>query len=98
MTASGARVRRVVATTAIALAVVGTTPLASARSVSQEESQFTALTNGERRNHGLAGYAVAYDLVAVARRHAQRMAGQKTIWHNPSLGKEVSNWRVVGEN
>jgi hypothetical protein len=61
-------------------------------------SSFVAKANAERQARGLRPYAVSADLSAVARRHAQRMASQKSLYHNPNLGSEVSGWQVVGEN
>jgi len=81
-----------------AVAVGGLAVTAPAAHASTEESQFTSLANSERSSRGLRSYSVASDLVAVARRHAQRMAAAGKIWHNPNLGSEVSGWQAVGEN
>ncbi|HVE63468.1 MAG TPA: CAP domain-containing protein [Mycobacteriales bacterium] len=62
------------------------------------EGDFLSRTNGVRSSSGLRGYASRADLVAVARRHAQRMASQGRIFHNSNLGGEVDNWQAVGEN
>jgi hypothetical protein len=77
----------------LSLAVVGGSP-ASASS----ESEFVSRTQGARSSHGVRAYGVRSDLASVARRQAQRMAAQRTIYHNPNLGSEVGNWRSVGEN
>ena len=71
---------------------------ASASAAGSEASGFVAKANAERASRGLRTYTVASDLAAVARRHAQRMASKGTLYHNPSLGSEVSGWQVVGEN
>lgn len=84
-----------VATTVAVTAFAVAAPAAQA---SAEESQFTSLTNSARSNKGLRSYSVASDLVSVARRHAQRMAASKSIYHNGNLGSEVSGWSAVGEN
>jgi hypothetical protein len=62
------------------------------------ESEFTSRTNAERSSRGIRTYAVRSDLVAVARRHAARMAARGSIYHNPNLAGEVSGWQAVGEN
>jgi Cysteine-rich secretory protein family len=90
------RLAALVATTAVAVgALAAAAPAAHA---STEESQFVSLANKERANRGQRSYSVASDLVAVARRHAQRMAAKGSIYHNPNLGSEVSGWQAVGEN
>ena len=90
------RLAALVATTAVAVgALAAAAPAAHA---STEESQFVSLANKERANRGLRSYSVASDLVAVARRHAQRMAAKHSIYHNPNLGSEVTGWQAVGEN
>jgi hypothetical protein len=83
---------------ATTVAVGGLAVTAPAAHASTEESQFTSMANSERSSRGLRSYSVAGDLVAVARRHAQRMAAAGKIWHNPNLGSEVSGWQAVGEN
>lgn len=85
----------VAATTIAVTAFAVAAPVANA---SAEESQFVSLTNSARSNKGLRSYTVASDLVTVARRHAQRMAASKSIYHNKNLGSEVSGWEAVGEN
>lgn len=69
----------------------GTTP-------QDDESVFVASIARERSAHGLAGYAVAEDLVAVARGQAADMARQDRLYHNPDLTREVRRWQSVGEN
>ncbi len=59
---------------------------------------FVSKINSERRARGLHPYVVAGDLVEVARRHTRRMVEQQRLYHNPNLGRDVSNWQVVGEN
>ncbi len=62
------------------------------------ESDFVSRTNSARASHGLRSYPSRYDLTAVARRQAQRMAAAHRIYHNPNLGSEVGNWRAIAEN
>lgn len=59
---------------------------------------FVAKANAERTSRGLRALVVKSDLTAVAARHSARMASQSKLYHNPSLGSEVSGWQVVGEN
>jgi hypothetical protein len=69
-------------------------PPASASS----ESEFVSRTQGARASAGVRAYGVRSDLASVARRQAGRMAARHSIYHNPNLGSEVSNWEAVGEN
>ncbi|MDQ6649526.1 MAG: CAP domain-containing protein, partial [Actinomycetota bacterium] len=62
------------------------------------EYDFVALTNSARAGAGLAPYAVAGDLSAVARGWAARMAASHSLYHNPGLYSQVSGWSAVGEN
>jgi len=80
---------------ATAAAVAPATALASGYDL---EAQFVADMNAARQAGGLAPYSVAYDLVAVARGHSQRMASQQSLYHNPGLTTEVHSWQAVGEN
>lgn len=61
-------------------------------------ASFVAKANAARSSRGLQSYVVKPDLAAVAARHSARMAGKSSLYHNPSLGSEVSGWQVVGEN
>lgn len=90
------RLGSLLVTTAVAVGALAV--VAPAAHASTEESQFTSMANRERSSRGLRSYSVSSDLVAVARRHAQRMAAGGKIWHNPNLGSEVSGWQAVGEN
>lgn len=69
-----------------------------ARADASMERQFTDAVHRERAAAGRAAYAERGDLAAVARRHAERMAAQKHLHHNPRLADEVENWDAVGEN
>jgi uncharacterized protein YkwD len=62
------------------------------------ESEFIAKMNAARQSAGLAPYAVASDLTSVARSHSAHMASSGSLYHNPSLTSDVSNWQAVGEN
>jgi hypothetical protein len=59
---------------------------------------FVSDTNSARNSHGLAGYAVASDLTAVAQQHAAAMARNGSLYHNSSLGSDVCCWSSIGEN
>lgn len=63
-----------------------------------DEAAFVAKIGAERAGAGLRGYSTAGDLIAVARRHAQRMAARGEPYHNPNLANEVTGWSMVGEN
>ncbi|MBW3557192.1 MAG: CAP domain-containing protein [Actinobacteria bacterium] len=62
------------------------------------EAAFTDLIAKERAAAGVAPYRRAGDLAEVARSHAERMAGEGRLYHNPDLREQVQNWDVVGEN
>lgn len=62
------------------------------------EGDFFNRANGARYQAKIRTYVSKADLVTVARRQAQRMASQGRIFHNPNLGREVTGWRMVGEN
>jgi hypothetical protein len=51
-----------------------------------------------REAHGLRAYDIGGALTRIAREQARRMAEQNTLFHNPNLTTDVTNWRWVGEN
>ena len=61
-------------------------------------TSFESLTNSARAAAGLAPYAVASDLSAVALGQAERMASAQKLFHNPNLAADVKGWSYVGEN
>ena len=84
---------------ALALAAVLTGALTAAPAgATTAEDSLTARLNGARSDHGLPSLATRSDLVAVARAQATRMADSGTLYHNPNLTTDVTNWRWVGEN
>jgi len=93
------RITLALTTLALALAAVltGTLTAAPAGATTAEDS-LTARLNGARSDHGLPSLATRSDLVAVARAQATRMADSGTLYHNPNLTTDVTNWRWVGEN
>lgn len=101
--AGPARPRRTVAALLTALALVlgalvtGAVTAAPAGANSAEDT-VTAKLNYARTSRGLPRLAVRSSLVAVARAQAQRMASSDTLYHNPRLTSDVTNWRFVGEN
>jgi uncharacterized protein YkwD len=62
------------------------------------EDTFTAKLNYARASRGIPRLAVRSALVTVARAQAHRMADRNTLYHNPNLTTDVTNWRWVGEN
>jgi uncharacterized protein YkwD len=86
-------------TLALALAAVLTGALTAAPAgATTAEDSLTARLNGARSDQGLPSLATRSDLVAVARAQATRMADSGTLYHNPNLTTDVTNWRWVGEN
>src|SRR5687768_3756533 len=59
---------------------------------------FVSAINSSRSGAGAGTLTPAADLVSVANEHAAAMAARGSIYHNPSLGQQVTNWEVVGEN
>lgn len=72
--------------------------VAGAQSASAAEGSFAELIAQERMKAGLTSYRQATDLAEVARAHAERMAAEGRLYHNPNLREQVQNWDVVGEN
>jgi hypothetical protein len=93
--------RIMLALTALALAfaavLTGTLTATPAGATTAEDS-LTGLLNGARANNGLPRLASRSDLVTVARAQANRMADSNTLYHNPNLTTDVTDWRSVGEN
>jgi hypothetical protein len=63
-----------------------------------DEGSFFSAVNSARSANGLPALAYSGELAAVARRQAERMASSNKLYHNPSLGSEVSGWQIVAEN
>lgn len=62
------------------------------------ESSFVAKLNAERTSRGLPALSSNGSLAATARSWSGTMANQDKLYHNPSLGSQVSGWKKVGEN
>ena len=93
------RITLALTTLALALAAVLTGALTAAPAgATTAEDSLTARLNGARSDQGLPSLATRSDLVAVARAQANRMADSGTLYHNPNLTTDVTNWRSVGEN
>jgi uncharacterized protein YkwD len=93
------RITLALTTLALALAAVLTGALTAAPAgASTAEDSLTARLNGARSDQGLPSLATRSDLVAVARAQATRMADSGTLYHNPNLTTDVTNWRWIGEN
>ncbi|HVE62831.1 MAG TPA: CAP domain-containing protein [Mycobacteriales bacterium] len=96
---TGGSVTRVASLFLVVIAVLTSVlALAPAAHAGPGEGDFFHRTNSSRSTSALRGLVSKADLVTVARRHAQRMATEKRLFHNPNLGREVTGWRVVGEN
>jgi peptidoglycan hydrolase-like protein with peptidoglycan-binding domain len=93
------RITLALTTLALALTAVLTgAVIASPASATTTEDSLTARLNGARSDQGLPSLTPRSDLVAVARAQATRMADSGTLYHNPNLTTDVTNWRWVGEN
>lgn len=91
--------RRTVTTLVVVLAaVVAVSVPGPARADVGAAGDLTAWIGQERAAAGLGRLQVAGDLVDVATRHAQRMAAEGRLHHNPSLGQDVSGWDRLTEN
>jgi uncharacterized protein YkwD len=98
-TTTAHRITLALTTLALALAAVLTGALTAAPAgATTAEDGLTARLNGARSDQGLPSLATRSDLVAVARAQATRMADSGTLYHNPNLTTDVTNWRSVGEN
>jgi hypothetical protein len=66
------------------------------------EWDLVALANRARHQAGLPAFNVLPELRDIAQRHAERMAREDSVNHNPNLRAEVSavlpDWEVYGEN
>ncbi|MFA5787825.1 MAG: CAP domain-containing protein [Actinomycetota bacterium] len=83
---------------AVSLGALGALAAQAAPGLTAEEQGFFSGVNQARAAKGVHALVVADDLVEVARRHSAEMAAKGTIYHNPNLATDVSNWQVVGEN
>jgi hypothetical protein len=62
------------------------------------EAEFVQRINSLRADKGLPPLGVDPELTAIARRWSAHMADEGQLSHNPNLGNEASNWRMLGEN
>ncbi|MGH9274222.1 MAG: CAP domain-containing protein [Acidimicrobiales bacterium] len=85
--------RSVLVGLSLLVALVGWGPARAA-----ESDDLAGMVNRSRSDAGIATLGETGDLDAVAQRHAERMASEGRIYHNPNLGNEVRGWRTVGEN
>ena len=61
-------------------------------------ADLTAMTNADRRAHGLPALATANDLQSLAQSRANEMARSGKLAHTTNLGSKVSGWKRLGEN
>lgn len=87
--------RRVLVVLAVAVALVPLAAGALQAAPMPTVADAIALVNASRGGAALAEHS---DLDAVAQRHAERMAAENRLHHNPSLGREVTGYELVGEN
>lgn len=92
--------RRAVLVVVLALLASLVVPATSAdASVDRDaERSMACQVDAYRRANGEQPHRIADDLTRLARQHAQEMARQNRLHHNPSLGSDVNGWSRVGEN
>ncbi|MDQ1599966.1 MAG: hypothetical protein QOD68_1440 [Actinomycetota bacterium] len=76
---------------------IGLSP-APASATGPNTSSILSAVNSARSAAGRRPLSLRSDLSAVAYNWSQHMAATGTLAHNPSLTRQVSNWRWVGEN
>lgn len=67
-------------------------------SFSSVEKCFMERINNRRASNGKGRLSWDKQLGYVARRHAQRIAGARTIAHDYNMGEEVTRWNRLGQN
>jgi uncharacterized protein YkwD len=92
------RVVHLIATVVAVGATVVALALPASAADAGAEGDFVSRINAARSAAGLAPLSVAPDLVAVARAHSSDMAAKNTLFHNPNLATDVTNWVAIGEN
>lgn len=81
----------------VAVALLAGFPQAAA--AESEEACLTASINAARQEQGSRRLSTDSRLVAIARRHSARMAGDQRFYHNSNLRNELpQGWRSEGEN
>jgi hypothetical protein len=71
---------------------------APASATGSSTGSILSAVNSARAGVGRRPLSLRSDLSAVAYRWSQHMAATGTLAHNPSLTRQVSGWRWVGEN
>lgn len=96
---SGGKTRlRVLAALVGALVFTASSPFPKANALTSDEGSLLSYTNASRAQYGKAKLTLSSDLVSVARKHSAEMAAKGALYHNPSIGSDVNNWRKIGEN
>lgn len=98
MTARPARTVLAVLGAFVVSLLVTLVPALPASATPEAEADAVARLNAARTAAGLPALAVAADLTNVARQQSQRMAGSNTLYHNPNLATDVTNWSTLAEN
>jgi uncharacterized protein YkwD len=70
----------------------------SCYSYSKKDRSLAKKTNSARSNHGVRRLSLDPQISHVAKRHSRSMASKYTLYHNASLGSQVTRWRMLGEN
>jgi hypothetical protein len=91
-------VMRLAALAVAAIAMVTVLLPAAPAFADSNEDHFASRLNAERASAGLPALTQVADLQAVARQHAQEMAANNRLYHNPELGTDVRNWSRLSEN
>lgn len=93
-----ARVVAVVAAAAMVLVLGSAFAPSAMADPNVDEAQFFAALNLVRAKNGRAPLLTDGQLINVARGWSAQMAGGAGLSHNPDLGTQVTNWRLLGEN
>ena len=59
---------------------------------------FMRKINQARARRGLPALSWDKQLGYVARKHARQMASNRSVYHDPNMGQEVTRWRSLAQN
>lgn len=89
---------RVLAIASVSSVLLGAAIIGPLAQQASATSSLVGMVNSARASAGLHSYSVNSQLTAIAQTHAEAMAAKESLYHNPSLSSDVTNWKWVGEN